>query len=76
MENAQRGSESVIQPSNDANSTRLAIVYELFRKTGHLKDNPWATSVAIGQCIHLMMLSEQGKRGEVEQYMTRLEQGL
>jgi hypothetical protein len=65
--------EEVLQPSNEPGATRLAIVYDIVKRTGACRDNPVQMARLVGECVNLMLLMEQGKRDEVERLIAKME---
>ncbi len=65
--------EEVLQPSNEPGATRLAIAYDIVKRTGAHRDNPVWMAHTVGQCVNVMLLMEQGKREDAERVIAKLE---
>ena len=63
----------ILQPSNEPGATRLAIAYDIVKRTGVHQGNPVWIARTVGECVNLMLLMEQGKRDEAERAIAKLE---
>ena len=53
--------DELIQPSNEPGATRLAIAYEIVRRTGNASGDPIAVAELVGRTIHAMLKAEGGR---------------
>lgn len=65
--------EELLQPSNEPGATRLAIAYDIVKRSGVFPGNPVWQARQVGECVNLMLLMEQGKREEVERLIAKME---
>lgn len=65
--------DELLQPSNESGATRLAIAYDIVKRTGAHRSDPVWMAHTVGQCVNLMLLMEQGKREEAERLIAKME---
>ena len=65
--------DEILQPSNEPGATRLAIAYDIVKRTGVHRDNPIWVARTVGDCVNLMLHMEQGKRDEAERIIAKME---